>query len=332
MHALRPDDVEHIVTKTLFEKATKREVKRQGADLLGQWKELPPEQRADFCQNNVVPAINRLKNGTKRNAINVYRAVKEGIADHAVETMLRMEGMRQSARKVAEEMLSCYEVIEKVGRGVVYLGSARTKPGEKEYELGVELGREIATMLRLPSWSGAGPGAMEAPLMGAREAGGKTGGIKIDLSKNLNVFEQEVNPAIDPEDVALCDKFAPRKIGLVDAAMSPDGLVVTLPGGFGSYDEFFEVLTLKQLEKLSQPKIDIILMNYDGAYDKLLEAIHDLYRQKKINLEHIDLFKVFRTNRELFEYLATKRAIPEERCTFRNKVLLGEAQQDSQVA
>ncbi len=331
MDVLRPDDVERIVTNALFQ-ANKKDVKRQGVELLERWKDSSPEQRADFCKTTVIPAINKLKNGTRREAFSVYRTVQEGISEHAVHAMLQLEQMRRSARKVAAEMLTCYEVIEKVGRGVLYLGSARTKPGDKEYELSRELGYEIATMLGLPSWSGAGPGAMEAPLMGAREAGGKTGGIKIDLRNNPNVFEQEVNPAINAEDVALCDMFAPRKIGLVDAAMAPNGLVITLPGGFGSADELFEVLTLKQLRKLSQSDIDVFVMNYDGAYDKLLEWMHDLVRQKKINPEHIDLFRTFRTNRELLEYLAEKRAIPEERCTFRHKMLLGEEQVDAQVA
>lgn len=322
MHTLDLQDIGGIVEEYLNK--ANPQIKFHGEKLLEQWNASLNGERKDFCENHIIPVIDSLRKKQRKEARRLLFAIKMAIADAAVTKATHAEELRQSARKVAQEMLECYRIIEKVGRGVVYLGSARTRPGEEEYELARELGAEIENLLHIPAWSGAGPGAMEAPLRGAKEAGGMVGGIKIILSHEQTMFEQKINAALDDTDVAQCDKFAPRKIGLVDAGMGPDGLFVAFPGGFGTFDELFEILVLKQLHKLSNDKVDIVLMNYDGAYDKFMELVEDTLKRKKISPDDIYLFKIFSKNREALDYLADKRKVPYEKRTYIKKTLRNE--------
>jgi uncharacterized protein (TIGR00730 family) len=108
--------------------------------------------------------------------------------------------------------------------------------------------------------SGGGPGIMEAANRGAREAGGKTIGLNIRLP-----FEQGANPYITDGLHFEFHYFFMRKFWFAYLAKA----LVIFPGGFGTCDELFEILTLVQTDKLSK-KIDVIL--YGNEYwDQVLD-------------------------------------------------------------
>lgn len=153
--------------------------------------------------------------------------------------------------KVIAEFVDGYERLNKIGPCVSIFGSARTKPDHKYYQMSVD----IAKLLVEEGYgiiTGGGPGIMEAGNKGAMEAGGTSVGLNIELP-----FEQGHNPYIDVDKVFDFKYFFIRKVMFVKYAQA----LVVLPGGFGTMDELFEVLTLKQTSKVSP--IPIILVGSD---------------------------------------------------------------------
>jgi uncharacterized protein (TIGR00730 family) len=125
--------------------------------------------------------------------------------------------------------------------------------------------------------TGGGPGVMEAANRGAREAGAPTIGFNITLPR-----EQEPNAYSTPELTFQFHYFAMRKMHL---AMRANGLVV-FPGGFGTFDELFEILTLRQTGKA--PLIPIVLV--DRAYWTRVVNFDALAETGMVRREDLDLF------------------------------------------
>lgn len=258
--------------------------------------------------------------------MDIYARIKDHISADSMQAGISERNNRISAEKMRSEILRVYEVIEKNGRGVVYLGSARTKPGHPYYESSRELGREVSLLLGSTSWSGAGPGQMEAPLMGAKESGGNVAGVKIILDDGQSSFEQKINPVLDPDNVAECRYFGPRKIGLADAAMrkrkSDRTAIIATPGGFGTRDELYEYIVLKQLQKLGTNfEVPIIIHNQDGCFDTFEEDCKILFDKEMIAEKDLTLFTVQRTNRDILQYLAEFYEIPEDKRDYTTREL-----------
>jgi uncharacterized protein (TIGR00730 family) len=126
--------------------------------------------------------------------------------------------------------------------------------------------------------SGGGPGIMEAANRGAREAGGKTVGLNIRLP-----FEQGANPYISRNLHLEFHYFFMRKFWFAYLAKA----LVVFPGGFGTLDEMFEILTLAQTEKLSK-KIEVLLYGRE-YWDRVLH-LEPMVDAGAIAPEDLDLF------------------------------------------
>ena len=150
--------------------------------------------------------------------------------------------------KVISEFVDGFEVMNTIGPCISIFGSARTKPDHPYYKLATEVARCL-TEEGYGVITGGGPGIMEAGNKGASMNGGLSVGLNIDLP-----FEQSHNPYIDPEHNLNHRYFFVRKVMFVKYAQA----FVVLPGGFGTLDELFEVLTLIQTKKIT--KVPIILM------------------------------------------------------------------------
>ncbi len=149
--------------------------------------------------------------------------------------------------KVISEFVEGFETMNHIGPSVSIFGSARTKPGTPYYEMTVDLAKRMVGE-GYGVITGGGPGVMEAGNKGAHEAGGASIGLNIDLP-----FEQSHNPWIDPELNLNYRYFFVRKVMFVKYAQA----FIAMPGGFGTMDELFEVLTLMQTKKIT--RVPVIL-------------------------------------------------------------------------
>ncbi len=143
------------------------------------------------------------------------------------------------------EFVESFDKLSNIGPAVTIFGSARTKPSDKYYKATVKLAAKLARH-NLAVLTGGGPGIMEAANKGAFKAGGKSIGLNIELP-----CEQSSNPYINvPINFHY---FFSRKVCLVKYSSA----FVFMPGGFGTLDELFEVITLVQTGKL--PRFPLIL-------------------------------------------------------------------------
>jgi uncharacterized protein (TIGR00730 family) len=139
--------------------------------------------------------------------------------------------------------------------------------------------------------SGGGPGIMEAANRGAWEAGGKTIGLNIRLP-----FEQAPNPYITPSLNFEFHYFFMRKLWFAYLSKA----LVVFPGGFGTLDEMFEILTLAQTQKLAK-KITVVI--YGSDYWKKVFNLDVLVGTGAISPKDIDLFQFTDTPEQAFELL-----------------------------
>jgi uncharacterized protein (TIGR00730 family) len=152
--------------------------------------------------------------------------------------------------------------------------------------------REIpARRHRFVVTTGGGPGVMEAANLGAREAGGKTIGLNINLP-----FEQSPNSYITPSLNFEFHYFFMRKFWFAYLAKA----LVIFPGGFGTLDELFEILTLAQTEKLAKK---ILVVIYGSEYWNRVINFKALADSGTISPQDMELFKMVDSPEEGFEYL-----------------------------
>src|SRR5580704_8309932 len=139
--------------------------------------------------------------------------------------------------------------------------------------------------------TGGGPGIMEAANLGAHEAGGKSIGLNINLP-----FEQYPNPYITPSLNFEFHYFFMRKFWFAYLAKA----LVIFPGGFGTLDELFEILTLAQTDKLAKK---ILVVIYGSEYWHRIMNFQAFVDAGTINATDLDLFKMVDSPEEGFEYL-----------------------------
>ena len=139
--------------------------------------------------------------------------------------------------------------------------------------------------------TGGGPGIMEAANLGAKEAGGNTIGLNINLP-----FEQNPNPYITPALNFEFHYFFMRKFWFAYLAKA----LVIFPGGFGTLDELFEIMTLAQTEKLAK-KIFVVI--YGSEYWNKIFNFQAMADAGVISPHDLDLFKIVDSPEEGFEFL-----------------------------
>lgn len=210
---------------------------------------------------------------------------------------------------ISKELQTAVDTLQEIGWGVSVFGSARIKPDNKYYHLAEEIGQRLA-QANYPVIAGGGPGIMEAANKGAFEAGGRSVGLNIELPRETTNNKYQTHSL-------QFEYFYSRKATF----FMHSAAYISMPGGFGTLDEFFEALTLVQTRK--NPPAPIILVGsefWTGLIDWIKEQLvsHKFISPNDINLITItdDVEEVMQIINDCFSPLAVEQskapAIPKE--------------------
>jgi len=200
--------------------------------------------------------------------------------------------------KIMSDFTDAFEELDSVGMAVAIFGSARIKEDDiyykKAYEVASRLTDEGYAII-----TGGGPGIMEAANKGARDRGGISIGLNIELP-----HEQGINPYVNlPLNFRY---FFTRKVTFMKYAVA----FVFMPGGYGTLDELFESLVLIQTEKIGP--FPVVLYGRE-FWDEVMELLNFLYRRDYISKHDLEIFKVIDSVDELVEYVKSKTNVIAEK-------------------
>jgi uncharacterized protein (TIGR00730 family) len=193
--------------------------------------------------------------------------------------------------KIMSEFVEGFDIIRKYGLSVTFFGSARASFESDVYKNATDLAKKLSEK-GFAVITGGSAGVMQAANKGAFEAGGASVGLNINLPQ-----AQSYNPYLT-EKFGF-DHFFVRKVMLTYASE----VYVYFPGGFGTLDEFFEIVTLVQTKKIR--KVPIILFG-KSYWTPLIQFFEQtLYeKHRAIDKEDLELFRLVDSVDEAYEYIA----------------------------
>ncbi len=206
-------------------------------------------------------------------------------APHTIDELAR--GARNTrASRIAGEFDRGLKFIRKYPKSVTIYGSARFKAGNVHYKDARTLGARLAK-LGYAVITGGGPGIMEAANRGAKEAGGHSIGLNIELPR-----EQILNPYTT--DSLSFYYFFSRKTTMSFSAEA----YIFYPGGFGTLDEFFEIITLIQTKKIRPVPIVLVGSDFWKPLEKfILDEM--LRKHAAIDKKDLNFFQVLDDHQEI---------------------------------
>jgi uncharacterized protein (TIGR00730 family) len=192
--------------------------------------------------------------------------------------------------RIMSEFVDGFDTLRKYSTAATFFGSARLTPGDPAYKeaetLSARLARDGFTII-----TGGGPGIMEAANVGAFKVGGKSIGLNIELP-----MEQKLNPYVT--ESKKFHFFFSRKVMLSFASE----VYIYFPGGFGTLDELFEIVTLIQTKKIS--RIPIVLYG-KKFWTPLLSYMKEVLIKQYETIDAVDLemFTLVDSVDEAYEYI-----------------------------
>lgn len=191
---------------------------------------------------------------------------------------------------ILSEFVQGFEMLRKYGTTVTFMGSARTLPSDTYHRAATDLAAKIAAE-GITIATGGGGGIMGAANLGAYRVGGQSVGFNIKLP-----VEQKLNPYVTESKTF--HYFFSRKVMLAYASE----VYVFFPGGFGTLDELFEILTLVQTRKIEP--VPVVLYG-KSFWQPLVSYIKDviLNEYKCIDAENLNLFTVVDSVEEGYAYV-----------------------------
>jgi hypothetical protein len=192
--------------------------------------------------------------------------------------------------RIMAEFVDSFQTLSQVGPAVTIFGSARMRPNDKYYHAAAAIAKGLAQH-NLAVITGGGPGIMEAANKGAAQGGGKSIGLNIELP-----HEQAGNRFVNLP--LHFHYFFARKVCFAKYSLG----FVFMPGGFGTLDEFFEIITLAQTERIPQFPLILFGCNHWGGLLRWLKAeLQD--KNKFIGSGDLDLVKVTDDPHEIVEII-----------------------------
>ena len=279
--------------------APKRPVKKNPKPKAASGKRVDPERMHEAAQEAIAGLRERIDEGFR--ASGTMPAVREEklprtATDDAIgdfswaltedAKLLQYGGPRADFRstdpwrvmRIMSEFIEGFDKLAQIEKGVSIFGSARTHPDDPQYLAATELARLLGEQ-GFSIITGAGPGIMEAANKGAKLAGAPSIGCNIELP-----FEQGANPYVDT--LVAFRYFAVRKTMFIKYSSA----FIIFPGGFGTFDELFEALTLIQTGKISQFPVVLFGTHYWAGLVRWLNS--KVLAERKISPGDMDLMVV----------------------------------------
>lgn len=196
---------------------------------------------------------------------------------------------------IQEEFRQGLDIVADINPSVTFYGSARLGPEHPSYKAVTHLAYRISKELGYAVLSGGGPGIMEAANKGAYDAKGRSVGLTIKLP-----FEQDTNPYVTDE-IPFYFFFARQ----VTMSYTTE-VCIFCPGGFGTFNEFFEILTLQQTGKIG--RIPIILFGSE-FWNPIIETIKNVCLDKfnTINEKDVQLFIITDDEDEILQIIKNSK-------------------------
>jgi len=198
--------------------------------------------------------------------------------------------LNSRVEKIEDEFRDGFNFIKKYNRTVTFFGSARTAESNSDYIQASSLASRISKELGYTIVTGGSIGIMEAANKGATEEGGKSIGLNIKLP-----HEQSVNKYLT--DYIEFNYFFSRKVCLSFSAEA----FIYFPGGFGTMDELFEILTLIQTGKVKKTPIILVGSYFWNNFDKFIKE--NLLGNEKISHGDTDLYAITDNEDEIIEII-----------------------------
>lgn len=170
--------------------------------------------------------------------------------------------------RIDKEFEAAFEFLAKFPRSVTFFGSTRITPGSEHYRKAERLAGRVVKELGYTVLTGGSAGIMEAANKGAREAGGQSVGLNIKLPRTQHANRYTT-------DSMEFSYFFVRKVALSFAAEA----YIFFPGGLGTLDEFFEIVTLVQTHKIRRVPIFLVGKDYwEPLHSFIRENMFELHR------------------------------------------------------
>lgn len=229
------------------------------------------------------------ENSSKKKSIN--KPTGE-VWDDPIDIERLDKDLRDRIHVIRREFIRGLNFVRRHKHSVTFFGSARLKEGNPHYQKAQRIAEALAEH-GIDIVTGGGPGIMEAANRGAEKTKGEESGSSLGLNIELPM-EQVLNPYVEKNESF--HYFFSRKVALTFSAEA----YLVFPGGFGTLDEFFEILTLVQTQKIVE--VPIILVGSD-FWSPLVKFIEESLKEthKTIDPEDMELFQLLDDEEEIIE-------------------------------